>query len=216
MRTKSSGRWLARQRRDPFVKGSRAEGRISRAHFKLKQLDERYGLLRGCDRVLELGAAPGGWTAYLAQRLAQGTVVAVDPRPVEVSAENVRFVRGRFGDHKVDGQLTRLLSVPQSDKAAGVDLVLSDMSPDISGIRATDQARSMELVELAGAAASQWLRPGGAMVVKVFQGEGVEAWLRETRRGFGRVRLVKPAASRPDSRENYAVALNYRGAPRPG
>ncbi len=211
MRTKSSARWLDRQRRDPFVKASRVERRVSRAHFKLKQIDERFGLLRDDDRVLELGAAPGGWTAYLAERLKRGWVLAVDPRPLEVSAENVQFVQGCCGDSGVDRHISRLLSTTQSGETAGMDLVLSDMAPNISGIRTADQARSMDLVELASGAAVRWLKPGGALVVKIFQGEGIEAWLRETRRRFDSLRIMKPAASRPDSRENYAVALNYRG-----
>ena len=216
MRTKSSARWLGRQRRDPFVKASRSEGHISRAHFKLKQLDERFGLLRKSDKVLELGAAPGGWTAYLAQRLANGRVIAVDPLPVAVSADNLEFVQGTFGDPEVHQRLDVLLTAPASGNAVGVDVVLSDMTPNISGIRVTDQARSMELVEFASAAASRWLRPGGTMVVKVFQGTGVESWLGETRRLFDRVRLVKPPASRPESREQYAIALNYGGSSRSG
>ncbi len=208
-------RWLSRQRRDPFVRASRREGRISRAHFKLKQLDERYGLLRKHARVLELGAAPGGWTAYLAQRLEKGRVVAVDPRPLAINAANVEFVQGLFGEPAVDRCLDRLLSVPDAGECAGVDLVLSDMAPDISGIRAADQARSMALAELAGDAASQWLRPGGALVVKVFQGEGIDAWLGDIRPRFDGVRVVKPPASRPNSREKFAVAVGYLGVSRP-
>lgn len=206
----SSRRWLRRQRRDSYVNAARRDGQISRAHYKLQQLDERFKLLARHQWVLELGAAPGGWTAYLAQRLTDGRVVAVDPRPIAVGAGNVEVVTGCLGEPDVDRELDRILAGGQRRKP-GVDLVLSDMAPNISGVRATDQALAMDLAELASAAACQWLRPGGALVVKIYQGDGIEAWLRATRQSFGRVRLAKPRASRPQSRENYAVARNFRG-----
>lgn len=208
----SSRRWLSRQRRDPYVKAARREGHLSRAHYKLQQLDRRFRLLEKHHWVLELGAAPGGWTAWLAQCLTRGRIVAVDPLPVALSAANVEVVQGCLGDPDVDRRLAGILARDDKTAPAGVDLVLSDMAPNISGIRATDQARAMELAELASGAAFRWLKPGGSLVVKVYQGDGIEDWLRETRRRFGRVRVVKPPASRPESRENYAVARDYRGA----
>ena len=208
----SSSRWLSRQRRDPYAKAARREGHPSRAHYKIRQLDRRFGLLEKHHRVLELGAAPGGWTAWLAQRLTHGRVVAVDPLPVAPCAANVEFVQGRLGEPDVDARLARILGPEGGSNPAGVDLVLSDMAPNVSGIRATDQARAMELAELASEAARRWLKPGGSLVVKIYQGDGIDDWLRETRRRFGRVRVVKPPASRPRSRENYAVARDYRGA----
>ena len=207
----SSERWLSRQRRDPYVKAARRDGRPSRAHYKLEQLDRRFELLEARQWVLELGAAPGGWTAWLAERLTRGRVIAVDPLPVAVRAENVEFVQGCLGDPVVDRRLAGLLAQGGQGGCGAVDLVLSDMAPNVSGIRAADQAGAMQLAELAGEAARKWLKPGGALVVKIFQGEGIDAWLRETRSRFGRVRVAKPPASRPGSRENYAVARDYRG-----
>ncbi len=207
----SSRRWLNRQSRDPYVKAARSEGHPSRAHYKLQQLDRRFNLLQKEQWVLELGAAPGGWTAWLAQRLTRGRVIAVDPLPIAFSASNVEIVQGRVGQTDVDRRIARILTRGAGPDPQRVDLVLSDMAPNISGIRATDQARAMELAELASGAAHRWLKPGGSLVVKIYQGEGIEEWLAETRRRFGRVRVVKPPASRPGSRENYAVARRYRG-----
>lgn len=207
----SSRRWLNRQNRDPYVKAARREGHPSRAHYKLQQLDRRFNLLQKEQWVLELGAAPGGWTAWLAQRLTRGRVVAVDPLPIALSASNVEIVQGRVGETDVDRSIARILTRGAGPDPQGVDLVLSDMAPNITGIRATDQARAMELAELASGAAHRWLKPGGSLVVKIYQGEGIEEWLAQTRRRFGRVRVVKPPASRPGSRENYAVARSYRG-----
>ena len=120
-------------------------------------------------------------------------------------------MQGCLGEPDVDGQIAHLLAAGGEPGRAAADLVLSDMSPDISGIRAADQARAMELAELAGGAAFRWLQPGGSLVVKIWQGEGIDAWLRDIRGRFGRVRVVKPPASRSESRENYAVARDYRG-----
>ena len=203
-RSKSSERWLSRQRKDPFAKKAAETGKTSRAHFKLEQLNQRFKLLKPGMRVLELGAAPGGWTCYLEEEIAPGGfLVAVDYRPVTIAADTV-LVEGLFGDPEVDNQIDELL------EGRPLDLVLSDMAPNISGIRTADQARSMELVALAEAAADRWLKPGGTLVVKIFQGEGVEDWIRQIRRKYGAFKQVKPEASRPDSREMYAVAQKYR------
>ncbi len=209
----SSGRWLSRQRRDPYVRAARREGRLSRAHFKLEQLDRRFGILDRHQWVLELGAAPGGWTAYLAERLTGGRIVAVDPLPVAFSADNVEVVQGCLGDPDVDRRLAGIFADRAEHHGGAVDLVLSDMAPNISGIRIADQAQAMRLAELASEAAIRWLKPGGALVVKIYQGAGIEAWLRDARSRFGRVRVAKPPASRPESRENYAVACDYRPVP---
>ena len=209
-RSKSSERWLNRQRRDYFVKRARSDGRVSRAHYKLQQLDERFKLIGKHSQVLELGAAPGGWTDYLRERATDGRVIAVDPLPVTVSGSNIVVLDGRIGDPRVDSALLALVQTQESGRKSGLDLVLSDMAPNISGVRVADQARSMELVALATDAALSWLKPGGAFVVKITQGDGVESWLESTRRHFAKVNLVKPAASRSDSRENYAVARGFR------
>ena len=205
-RRKSSQLWLERQRRDPYVKKAAAGGLGSRAHFKLAQLDERFSLLRPQMWVLELGAAPGGWTRYLAGRLSGGRVIAVDYRPMPVprgatflcldiySDEYLGAVNNALGDRKVD-------------------LVLSDMSPNISGVKAADQAAAMDLIDLATDSAMRWLKPGGSIVVKMFHGEGIDEWVKNMRRCFSKVTLAKPAASRAESREVYGIATGFTGDP---
>ncbi len=202
-RSKSSQRWLSRQRRDPFARRAASEGQVSRAHFKLEQLDRRFRLIRPGMRVLELGAAPGGWTRYLETRLGGGLLVACDPRPISAGADTV-VIEAAYGDPAVDARLAELLD------ERGVDLVVSDMAPNMSGNRSTDQARAMYLAELAQEAAERWLNPGGTLVVKLFQGEGVDAWIAGLRKLFTKVRLTKPAASRAGSRELYAVAQAFQ------
>jgi 23S rRNA (uridine2552-2'-O)-methyltransferase len=202
-RSKSSHRWLSRQRRDPYARQAVEQGQVSRAHFKLQQLDERYRLLRPGMKVLELGAAPGGWTVYLEERLRGGLLIACDPRPVSAGANTV-VIEGEYGEAATDAAIEAALG------EARLDLVLSDMAPNISGVRAADQARAMYLADLALEAAQRWLQPGGDLVVKLFQGEGVDEWMAEVRRQFEKANLVKPKASRPDSREVYALARGYR------
>ena len=198
-RTKSSDRWLSRQRRDPFARRAAAEGQVSRAHFKLEELDQRFKLLRRGMAVLELGAAPGGWTRYLEDRLAGGLLVVCDPRPITAGPDTV-VVEVPYGEPEADRQLAAALGERQ------VDLVLSDMAPNMSGNRNIDQARAMHLADLALEAADRWLKPGGDMVVKMFQGEGVDAWMMAVRARFARAQLVKPKASRSESREVFALA----------
>jgi 23S rRNA (uridine2552-2'-O)-methyltransferase len=202
-RSKSSQRWLDRQRRDPYARRAASEGQVSRAHFKLAQLDERFQLLRPGMKVLELGAAPGGWTCFLETRLRGGLLIACDPRPVSAGAETV-VIEGEYGEPATDQALAAALG------GSRLDLVLSDMAPNISGIRAADQARSMYLAELALDAAESWLQPGGDLVVKVFQGEGLDEWVATARRQFAQMHFAKPKASRPDSREIYIVARGRR------
>jgi len=204
-RSKSSHRWLSRQRRDPFARRAVSQGQVSRAHFKLEQLDRRFGLIRRGMRVLELGAAPGGWTRYLEDRLDGGLLVCIDPRPVTAGAHTV-VIEGAYGDEAADRQLAAVLD------DAGLDLVLSDMAPNMSGIRTTDQARSMHLADLALDAAKRWLNPGGTLAVKMFQGEGADAWMSDLRKHFVKVRLAKPEASRAGSREVYALASGFDSA----
>lgn len=201
-RSKSSQRWLTRQRRDPFARRAAAQGQVSRAHFKLEQLDRRFSLLRPGMSVLELGAAPGGWTRYLEDRLAGGLLVACDPRPVSAGADTI-VIEFAYGEPGTDGRLAEIFGDTR------VDLVLSDMAPNMSGNRTTDQARSMYLADMALDAAERWLKPGGNLAVKVFQGAGIEAWMAELRQRFASARLTKPDASRPESREVYAVARGF-------
>ena len=203
-RSKSSERWLARQRRDPFARKAVLEGKGSRAHYKLEQLDARFRLFKAGMRVLELGAAPGGWTRYVEERIQpRGLLIAVDYREVAASGDTV-VIEGSLGEPETDQAIAAALN------GRPVDLVLSDMAPNISGIRTADQARTMELVEMSVAAAGDWLKPGGSLVAKVFQGDGIDQWVRDMRKIFDSFRLVKPEASRPDSREVYAVAQGFR------
>jgi 23S rRNA (uridine2552-2'-O)-methyltransferase len=201
--SKSSQRWLNRQKRDYFARQATDQGRVSRAHYKLEQLDDRFKLLRSNMNVLELGAAPGGWTQYLEGQLNRGTLIAVDPLPMTVGARTI-VIEGEIGEPETDAELDRVMEDVE------LDLVLSDMAPNISGVRSADQAQMMNLVDLTDEAAQKWLKPDGNMVVKIFQGEGVDAWIADLRRRFAKVQLVKPKASRPESREMYAVARQYR------
>jgi 23S rRNA (uridine2552-2'-O)-methyltransferase len=198
-RSKSSDRWLARQRRDQFTRRAVAEGQVSRAHFKLEELDGRFRLLQRGMAVLELGAAPGGWTRYIEERVDGGRLVVCDPRPLTAGADTI-VIEGAYGDPQTDQRLGEILG------EEGVDLVLSDMAPNMSGIRTVDQARAMHLADLALDAAERWLKPGGDLVVKIFQGEGVDQWVEQVREFFEKAQLVKPKASRSESREVYGVA----------
>ncbi len=199
----SSGRWLERQRNDPYARRAVQEGSVSRAHFKLDQLDRRFRLISPGMWVLELGAAPGGWTAYLESRLGpSGRLIVCDSRPVHAGADTV-VVSGLFGDAVVDEAIAGALG----DR--GVDLVLSDMSPNITGIRTRDQAETLDLAELAMAAAERWLKPGGVLVVKMFMGEGTDAWIRQIGKKFAKIRRAKPDASRQESREIYVVGQQF-------
>ena len=200
-RSKSSQRWLQRQRKDPFTRQAQEQGLVSRAHFKLEQLDHKFKLLNSRMRVLELGAAPGGWTHYLAERVHK--VIACDLLDMEVPGD-VEFFQMDITSDEFVAHLANIM------KDSRLDLVLSDMAPNISGIRAADQAASMYLVELATECAQNYLKPGGNLVVKMFQGEGVDVWVAERRKEFKRVQLMKPEASRKDSREIYGVAINAR------
>ena len=191
-RSRSSNRWLSRQQRDPYA--GRA---VSRALFKLEQLDRRFRLTSPSCVVLELGASPGGWTEYLAPRC--GRLVAVDLAPLANTPRGTDFILGDASDSLVQERIAATLG-------GGADLVLSDMAPNMSGNRVVDQARSLELVECAVGAARRWLNPGGRLVVKMFQGAGFVEAMLELRAVFARVTLAKPDASRSGSREVYAVA----------
>src|SRR5262249_10433844 len=200
----SSQRWIERQKRDPYVKKAADRGLASRAHFKLEQLDTRHSLLRPHMWVLELGAAPGGWTRYLASRLSGGARGAGDYPPRRVPP-GVEFLNLDIYSDEFVGAVATSLGERK------VDLVLSDMSPNISGVRVADQAAAMGLIDLATDAAMQWLKPGGALVVKMFQGEGVDEWVKTMRRRFDKAQLAKPAASRAESREVYGIATGFTG-----
>jgi 23S rRNA (uridine2552-2'-O)-methyltransferase len=200
----SSGRWKQRQASDPYVKRAHAEGWRSRAAFKLQEIDRKDRLLRRGSTVLDLGAAPGGWSQVAAAAVGPaGRVFALDLLPMEPLA-GVRFIQGDFTDEVVIASLKAELA------GTPLDLVLSDMAPNISGNWSVDQPRAMQLAEAARDLATELLRPGGAFVAKVFQGDGFEALVRDCRGRFDAVRIRKPAASRSESREMYLVAAGYR------
>ncbi|HET7587411.1 MAG TPA: 23S rRNA (uridine(2552)-2'-O)-methyltransferase RlmE [Gammaproteobacteria bacterium] len=199
-RTKSSRRWLAEHHSDAYVKRARAEQWRSRAVFKLAELDGKYRLLKPGMTVVDLGAAPGGWSQYAIGRIGRnGRVVALDLLKMPPLA-GVDFIRGDFREPEPLAELEAVL------EGRSVDLVMSDMAPNISGVAAVDQPRAMALAELAAEFAIDWLKPGGDFLVKVFQGEGFDAFVADMRRQFGKVMVRKPDASRPRSREVYLVA----------
>jgi 23S rRNA (uridine2552-2'-O)-methyltransferase len=202
-RTKSSARWLAEHANDEFVKRAQREGWRSRAVFKLQEIQEKERLLRGGIRCVDLGAAPGGWSQYAARVLGgAGQLVATDILPMD-AIPGVTFVQGDFRDEAV---LSQVLGAVGSGK---VDLVLSDMAPNMAGIDAVDQPRSMYLAELALEFADRVLVPGGDALIKLFQGAGFDEIIREARRKYGRVVTKKPKASRTRSPEIYLLARQF-------
>lgn len=204
-RSKSSSRWLREHFSDPYVKRAQAEGWRSRAVFKLEELIERDRLLKPGMVLVDLGAAPGGWSQVARERLGEkGRVIALDILPMQ-GIGGVEFILGDFREASVLEQLQQAL------RGAQVDLVLSDMAPNLSGMTAVDQPRSMHLVELAEEFAATHLRVGGSFLTKVFQGEGFDDLVRRLRAGYERVSIRKPKASRARSPEVYALAVGKRG-----
>lgn len=200
----SSNRWKKRQAADPWVKKAQDGGWRSRAVFKLEELDKKDRLLKKGSVVIDLGAAPGGWSQYAAGKvLPGGQVLALDILPMEEIA-GVTFIEGDFTEDDALQQVLTLLGTTRAD------LVMSDMAPNITGMRSVDQPRSMYLVELALDLAGQILTSGGSFVAKVFHGEGFEGFVQECRRRFKTVKIRKPAASRQESRETYIVATGFR------
>jgi 23S rRNA (uridine2552-2'-O)-methyltransferase len=198
-KSKSSRRWLAEHFDDQYVKMSQQQGFRSRAAFKLIELDEKYRLIRKGMRVVDLGSAPGSWTQVVQRALGEtGQILASDILPMD-PLENVTFIEGDFTEDEPLALLEAELD------GHNVDLVLSDMAPNMSGMGAVDQPRAMYLAELALAFAEQRLEPGGSFVVKVFHGEGFDDFVRETRSLFEKVQIRKPSASRPRSREVYIL-----------
>ena len=204
-RSKSSTRWLREHFTDEYVRRAQAEGYRSRAVYKLLEIQEKDRLLQPGATVVDLGAAPGGWS-QLAARLVgpRGAVIALDILPLEPLA-GMEFIQGDFRETVV---LERLLDALNGRP---VDLVISDMAPNTTGIKAVDQPRGMYLAELALDFARQCLRPGGDFLVKAFQGEGIDPFLGELRAAFAAVLPRKPKASRARSAERYWLARNYRG-----
>ncbi|HSM99579.1 MAG TPA: 23S rRNA (uridine(2552)-2'-O)-methyltransferase RlmE [Rudaea sp.] len=203
-RSKSSARWLKEHFSDPFVKRAQAEGWRSRAVFKLEELIDRDRLLKPGMVVVDLGAAPGGWSQMVRERLGDaGRIVALDILPMQGIA-GVEFIEGDFREDEVLKRLEATLN------GAPVDLVLSDIAPNMSGVDVADQARAMHLAELAQEFAAVHLKPGGAFVVKLFQGRGFDEYVRNLRKAYERVSMRKPKASRARSPEVYALATGKK------
>ena len=202
-RSKSSKRWLQAHFSDHYVKKAQTEGYRSRAVYKLQEIDNKEHLLKPGITVIDLGAAPGGWAQYVGQKLqGKGRIIALDILPME-ELSGVEFIEGDFREDCVfEALLTR---VPKE----GVDLLLSDMAPNMSGAVTVDIPRAMYLAELAFDFAGKILKPGGTMVVKVFQGAGFEELVNTAREMFKKVTIKKPMASRPQSREMYLLAKGF-------
>jgi len=200
-RSKSSSRWLSEHFDDQYVKRAQKEGWRSRSAFKLAELQDKYKLIKPGMCVVDLGCAPGGWSQLAVKLVGKnGSVIGLDILPME-PIEGVSFIEGDFTEDEPLQELEKTLA------GRAVDLVLSDMAPNMSGMAATDQARSMYLVELAFEFAKDHLKPNGAFVVKIFQGEGFDDFVREVRTQFNKVLVRKPDASRPRSREVYLLAM---------
>lgn len=203
-RSKSSRRWLQEHANDAYVKRAHKEGARSRATYKLEELDAQDRLLKPGMVIVDLGAAPGGWSQYAAKVLnGKGAVYALDILPMD-AITGVEFILGDFREEEPFQQLLDSLG------GRPVDLVMSDMAPNMSGIDAVDQPRSMHLVELGLDFALKVLKPGGTFLAKVFQGAGFEDVVRRTRREFAQVRMRKPPASRTRSAEMYLLATGRR------
>jgi 23S rRNA (uridine2552-2'-O)-methyltransferase len=197
----SSQRWLARQLNDPYVQAAKTQGFRSRAAFKLLELDDKYKLIAKGARVVDLGAAPGGW-AQVALLRGAAKVVGIDLLPI-IPVPGAEFIEGDFTDDGMDARLKEMLGGP-------ADLVLSDMAPNTTGHVATDHIRIMALADMALAFAGEVLVPGGAFVAKLFQGGAEREMLNTLKLRFRSVRHAKPPASRKDSKEMYVVATGFR------
>lgn len=203
-RSKSSQRWLREHFDDHWVKRAQQEGWRSRAVFKLQEIQTKDGVLKPGQVVVDLGAAPGGWSQWAVDYLGEkGRVLALDILPMEPIA-GVEFIEGDFRDDEP------LMALERKLDGAAVDVVLSDMAPNISGLKGVDQPRAMYLAELAADFAGQHLQKGGDFLVKVFQGEGFDKFLADLRSQYSKVLTRKPKASRPRSRELYLLARGRR------
>lgn len=205
-RTASQTRWLQEHFSDPYVKQAHKLGLRSRASFKLEELQKKDHLIRQGNIVVDLGAAPGGWSEYAVECIGEsGRVIACDILPIR-PIRNVQFLQGDFREDEVFKKLYSMIGV-------GAHVVLSDMAPNMSGNLAIDQPRAMLLSELALDMARRVLRIGGSFAVKVFQGVGSQEFLKELHQDFTTVKVRKPDASRDRSREVYMVAMGFKGHP---
>ena len=199
----SSTRWLERQLNDPYVRKARAENYRSRAAYKLIELDERFGLLRGVKAVIDLGIAPGGWSQVVRRKVPQARVVGIDLLPTD-PIEGVEILQMDFMDEAAPEKLRDAIGGP-------ADLILSDMAANTVGHPQTDHLRTMALVEAGLDFATEMLRPGGAYVAKVLAGGADNQLVAEMKRHFANVKHAKPPASRKDSSEWYVVAQGFKG-----
>ena len=203
----SSTRWLERQLNDPYVRKAKAENYRSRAAYKLLELDERFGLLKGVKAVVDLGIAPGGWSQVVRRKAPQASIVGIDLLPTD-PIEGVAIVQMDFMDDEAPETLKDALGGP-------ADIVLSDMAANTVGHQQTDHLRTMGLVEAGLDFAKEILRPGGAYVAKVLAGGADNQLVAELKRHFATVKHAKPPASRKDSSEWYVIAQGFKGAPQP-
>lgn len=205
-RTKTSKAWMMEHVTDPYVQLAKHEGYRSRASYKLLEIIERDHLLKSVTRVVDLGATPGGWSQVVAQKLAgQGKVIALDLLEM-LPLAGVTFIQGDFREDAVLAELVKALD------GRPVDLVISDMAPNLSGVGLVDQARAMHLAELALEFALQHLKPGGSFLVKVFQGDGFDEYIRTMRGHFRQVATRKPKASRGRTNETFLLAKDLTRA----
>jgi 23S rRNA (uridine2552-2'-O)-methyltransferase len=203
-RSKSSRQWLMAHKNDPFVKQSKLDGYRSRAVYKLKEVNEKVGLIKPGMTVLELGSAPGGWTQYVADILqTKGKLIAVDCLLMDAFPQ-VIFVQGDFTEEAVQALIKTHLN------GQAVDVLLSDMAPNLSGVKTLDSLRTMALAEVTLQAVHEFLKPGGSLFMKLFHGAGFDELIREVKKTFKHVSIRKPLASRSQSRETYLLALGYR------
>ncbi|WP_419712096.1 23S rRNA (uridine(2552)-2'-O)-methyltransferase RlmE [Pseudomonas sp. NFX224] len=204
-RSKTSLGWLKRHVNDPYVKQAQKDGYRSRASYKLLEVQEKYKLIRPGMSVVDLGAAPGGWSQVTSRLIGgQGRLIASDILEMD-SIPDVTFIQGDFTQDEV---LAKILDAVGNSQ---VDLVISDMAPNMSGTPAVDMPKAMFLCELALDLAARILKPGGNFVIKVFQGEGFDAYVKDARQKFDKVQMIKPDSSRGSSREQYMLAWGYRG-----
>ena len=201
--TESSKRWLERQLNDPYVAEAKRQGYRSRAAFKLAELDDRFGLLKGVRHIVDLGAAPGGWSQLAAARLKGARIVGIDLLPID-AVPGATFLEMDFLASDAEQRLIAAIGGP-------ADLVLSDLAPSTTGHKNTDHLRTMALCEAAFDFACRVLRPGGAFVAKVLRGGADHQLLARMRQAFATVKHAKPPASRADSSEWYVVAQGFKG-----
>ena len=204
-RSKTSQGWLKEHFNDPYVKMAQKDGYRSRASYKLLEIQEKDRILRPGITVVDLGAAPGGWSQVTSRVIGdKGRLIASDILEMD-SIPDVNFIQGDFTDDAVFAQILEAIGNQP------VDLVISDMAPNMSGVRESDQPRAMYLCELALDLSSRVLRPGGDFLIKIFQGEGFDLYHRQVRQMFDKVQMRKPLSSRGRSREQYMLARGFRG-----